>query len=71
MDEIDRAQHYQAEHNADALREHWRNQPIGKGLSHCEECGNQIPEKRRQAVPTCRHCIDCQTEIEINARRPL
>ncbi|WP_373745979.1 TraR/DksA family transcriptional regulator [Neisseria dentiae] len=30
----------------------------------CEECGDPIPEARRQAVPACRTCIACQQEIE-------
>jgi phage/conjugal plasmid C-4 type zinc finger protein, traR family len=30
----------------------------------CEECGEPIPEARRQAVPGCRLCIDCQREQE-------
>ena len=35
---------------------------IGQGvsLSHCEECGEAIPEQRRQAVAGCRTCIVCQ-----------
>lgn len=68
---MDRAQDRQAEFTADALRDHWRNQKIGMGLSHCRECGEQIPEQRRKAVPTATHCIDCQTELEFNARRHL
>lgn len=70
-DEMDRVQENSAIFNADALREHWRNRPLGKGLSHCEECNAEIPEARRIAVPTCRHCVSCQTEIETTARRPL
>ena len=30
----------------------------------CEECGEPIPEARRQAIIGCRCCIDCQNEIE-------
>ena len=30
----------------------------------CEECGEPIPEARRQAAPGCRCCIDCQQELE-------
>lgn len=35
---------------------------LGKGesLSHCEECGEAIPEARRRAVPGVRKCIECQ-----------
>ncbi|PKM02427.1 MAG: hypothetical protein CVV15_13375, partial [Gammaproteobacteria bacterium HGW-Gammaproteobacteria-5] len=28
----------------------------------CEECGEKIPEARRQAVPGVRLCIKCQVE---------
>ena len=34
--------------------------PKGQGLNHCEDCGEAIPEARRQAVPGVRRCIDCQ-----------
>lgn len=36
--------------------------PKGESLIHCEECGERIPEKRRQALPGVRLCIDCQEE---------
>lgn len=29
----------------------------GESLKHCEECGEKIPEARRQAVPGVRLCI--------------
>lgn len=32
----------------------------GPGLTHCVECGADIPEGRRQAVPGVRHCLACQ-----------
>lgn len=41
--------------------------PKGKGLTHCEECGDAIPEARRQAVPGVRLCIPCQTERDKEA----
>lgn len=42
-----------------------RNQlPKGKSLSHCEECGVEIPEARRSAIPGVRLCVACQTEID-------
>ncbi|MCP4389677.1 MAG: DksA/TraR family C4-type zinc finger protein [Gammaproteobacteria bacterium] len=34
--------------------------PKGESLSHCEECGNEIPPARREAVPGVRLCIGCQ-----------
>lgn len=32
----------------------------GPGLTHCEECGADIPEARRKAVPGVRLCVSCQ-----------
>jgi phage/conjugal plasmid C-4 type zinc finger TraR family protein len=34
--------------------------PRGPSLSHCENCGNAIPEARRTAVPGVRLCVACQ-----------
>lgn len=34
--------------------------PSGPGLSHCEECGAEIPEARRRAIPGVRVCVACQ-----------
>ncbi|GIU40499.1 hypothetical protein TUM4438_01830 [Shewanella sairae] len=36
----------------------------GESLLHCEECGEPIPEARRNAVPGVRLCIHCQNEID-------
>ncbi len=38
--------------------------PAGESLRECEECGEAIPEPRRQAVPGVRLCIGCQAEWE-------
>jgi phage/conjugal plasmid C-4 type zinc finger TraR family protein len=34
--------------------------PSGESLTHCEECGAEIPLARREAVPGVRLCIVCQ-----------
>lgn len=36
--------------------------PQGPSLTHCAECGEAIPEARRQAVPGVRLCVACQGE---------
>jgi phage/conjugal plasmid C-4 type zinc finger TraR family protein len=36
----------------------------GASLTHCEICGEPIPEARRQAVPGVRLCIECQEDME-------
>ena len=36
--------------------------PKGESLTHCEECGVEIPEARRKAIMGVRLCITCQQE---------
>lgn len=36
----------------------------GQSLHFCAECGNRIPENRRNAIPGCKLCFECQTMIE-------
>ena len=38
--------------------------PGGESLTHCEECGAEIPEARRKALPGVRYCVRCQSELE-------
>jgi phage/conjugal plasmid C-4 type zinc finger TraR family protein len=38
--------------------------PAGESLTHCEECGEAIPEARRTAMPGVRYCVRCQSELE-------
>lgn len=59
-DIIDRASEREAEFLAEALARHQR-QPENRGsLKNCTDCGEPIPEARRQAVSGCLRCIDCQ-----------
>lgn len=39
-----------------------KNVPSGESCMFCEECGEEIPEARRQALPGVKLCIKCQTE---------
>jgi phage/conjugal plasmid C-4 type zinc finger TraR family protein len=36
----------------------------GESLTHCEECGADIPEARRTVIPGVRLCVSCQEELE-------
>ena len=36
--------------------------PAGEGETHCIECGEEIPDARRRALPGARTCIACQAE---------
>ncbi len=39
---------------------------LAQSATHCEvaDCGEPIPEARRQAQPGCRFCVACQARIE-------
>jgi phage/conjugal plasmid C-4 type zinc finger TraR family protein len=38
--------------------------PTGTSLVHCADCGEEIPEARRVAIPGVRLCIACQQKVE-------
>lgn len=38
--------------------------PAGDSLTHCEDCGEAIPEARRKAVAGVRRCVGCQAEAD-------
>lgn len=47
-----------------------RRAPVGESLTECAECGEEIPEKRRLAIPGVKLCVDCASERDgaANAR---
>jgi phage/conjugal plasmid C-4 type zinc finger TraR family protein len=38
--------------------------PRGPSATHCDECGNEIPEARRAASPGVRLCVPCQEALD-------
>ncbi len=36
--------------------------PGGEGTTHCVECGDEIPEARRRALPGAHTCVNCQSD---------
>ena len=38
--------------------------PAGESETHCLECGEEIPEGRRRAVPGVRTCVACQSALD-------
>ncbi len=48
----------------DEVKRARRNVSCGESLQYCEECGEEIPLARRQAVPGVRLCINCQEEAD-------
>ncbi|MGG7596785.1 TraR/DksA C4-type zinc finger protein [Pseudomonas sp. WC1] len=63
---------------AQALEQRQRDQAIaaalaqapssGPSLSHCEDCGNEIPQARR-ALGGKTRCVPCQSTFEKGAQR--
>ncbi|MCX7178188.1 MAG: DksA/TraR family C4-type zinc finger protein [Proteobacteria bacterium] len=44
----------------DAIDRARRRLPSGLSLSHCQECGCEIPIGRQQAIPGVHFCVACQ-----------
>jgi len=38
------------------------------GFGECERCGEQIAQKRLEALPFARYCIECQRHVEREER---
>ena len=36
--------------------------PKGESAEECDDCGELIPKKRREALPGVRTCVACQSE---------
>ena len=53
-----------------ALRAAAAQMPRGVSASHCRapDCGVEIPERRRRALPGVEFCIDCQQLKERHQR---
>lgn len=43
--------------------------PQGPGLTHCAECGAEIPQARRDAISGARLCVSCQDALDQDATR--
>ena len=48
--------------NDELARLRAQKQPVGESLHRCAECEEEIPEKRRRALPGVKLCIDCASE---------
>lgn len=40
----------------------------GEGQDDCDECGCDIPQARRQAMPSAIRCAPCQEAVEAKGR---
>ena len=64
-DIIDKASENEAAFLAEALYKASKSSEYqGESNYECDDCGEPIPEERRQAAPGCTRCILCQTYAE-------
>ncbi|UOA27921.1 DksA/TraR family C4-type zinc finger protein [Pseudosulfitobacter sp. DSM 107133] len=48
--------------NDELARMQARKAPVGDSLMYCAECEEEIPERRRVALPGVKLCVDCAAE---------
>ena len=46
----------------DAVKLARLNMPSGASARECDDCGEPIPKRRRDALPGVRTCVQCQSE---------
>ncbi|WP_337881771.1 TraR/DksA C4-type zinc finger protein [Chromobacterium haemolyticum] len=69
-DLYDRAQELEQRQREQALaRQAAASRAFGASLTHCDDCGDDIPPLRREKVPGCTRCVECQTAAEKAQRR--
>jgi phage/conjugal plasmid C-4 type zinc finger TraR family protein len=49
---------------SDAVRRARERLAAGEGETHCQRCGEEIPEARRLALPGARTCVACQSALD-------
>jgi phage/conjugal plasmid C-4 type zinc finger TraR family protein len=53
----------------DAISRVQSQMPQGQSLSHCAECGAEIPAARREAIRGVRLCVACQSEHDVEGAK--
>ena len=66
MDAVDLVTREQlrAEHRFEQYRKALAAKPVPQSATDCAECGNDIPEGRRQAIKGVQLCTECQQLTE-------
>lgn len=64
MEEVERSQDDQERFNQFAVKQQLATMPKGESAEECEDCGDNIPEDRREAYPGCKRCVTCQQLVE-------
>ncbi|MDP4539688.1 DksA/TraR family C4-type zinc finger protein [Qipengyuania sp. DY56-A-20] len=53
---------------SDAVKAARSRMPVGESERYCVECGEEIPERRREALPGVKRCVACQSGLDSSAR---
>lgn len=69
MDDADRASALESMERDNAIQRRQLNQPAGKSRHRCIDCGDAIPQPRRDAVPGVTRCALCQADLEFRNQR--
>jgi len=68
MDEVDDSQKAESLYLQEALAASRQvGNPGHVSFARCAECDEEIPERRRTAIPGCRLCAACQAEQDGNS----
>lgn len=67
-DELDRAAGYSDRERDAGVARVRAQMGAGPAARECDECGDDIPQARREAVPGARLCVPCLTEAEHRQR---
>ena len=59
----------QIDATVDSAVERARSRLGGESRTHCEDCENPIPERRRHFLPGVRRCVTCQSEHDESERQ--
>ena len=54
---------------SDAVSAARARMPSGVSAEYCDECGEPIPQKRREALPGVRTCVACQSGRDAAVRQ--
>lgn len=68
MDDIDKIQELEVSRIADRLSAIQREFTIQPASRECVECGDEIPDERRAALPHAMRCLECQSLLEKDRR---
>ncbi|STV95634.1 phage/conjugal plasmid C-4 type zinc finger protein, TraR family [Klebsiella michiganensis] len=58
-----------AERRLEMTIQYMRINHAAVSATHCRDCGEEIPEQRREAVAGCQRCVSCASDIELRLKQ--